>query len=755
MFKIFISLLLIQISYASVDEVTNNEINNTWLDSLFNKNQNTDLKQVIKEKIYLAQKPQSVHHYKNQSIIQYLDGTIVLVSYEPKIKFQNLFRFPNRKVINWANNHILVSDSASSQIEWVDIRDGNILFQKDLTQPLLSTQNSPNGNLYIDEGRFITSLGRQGINWSVEKALYPGCDWNLNKGHLLLKNCIDGNIRQLDLELGTVKTLFSWPERINQILPFGAGYFIYANNILFFLNHYGNEVWQLRVKTNSQFSLHNNELFYKNFQRYYSLHQKSSKLAWSQSDLEMLGSDNSFLFYSPTGYLRLLDKNLSNLFDYHTGNPIIGEPYFNNSKVIIYDSLPSITVIEKAKISLMNIQKTAVESLKPCLKKNTLDKRCLLEMDSLGVLEPGQVIIRLLDIKESLSNKQNANIDSLFERLIDENKYRKFDLNASLKKLSAHYQLKWIDASHNNQHQFVKLFSGQDQFLSLYNSSSNSIKKLSTKNSKVLSSQTVLLDADFIGIHNQKFWFTKNKKLIEVSSYKNTHKSRSWNLKFKLNSIHFVKNSIWLIGEDGHIATLKDNHWKLVAKRPNSKPIKQSVLESGIFRQYNSKLFEWKPFIGSQKGIRPFKNSSSTHYALGNIIYLYADKKLKRFDPQPNKMRWISRLDASIFSLQNLSKNKIILGLANQEIVALDKKKGTKLWSFKGKNSLLIRPLVDDQVVWIDQGSTLIGLDKKTGKVLVNKKLPISIGSFTKNDKQLFISSPKGIVLAIDKSTLF
>ena len=105
-------------------------------------------------------------------------------------------------------------------------------------------------------------------------------------------------------------------------------------------------------------------------------------------------------------------------------------------------------------------------------------------------------------------------------------------------------------------------------------------------------------------------------------------------------------------------------------------------------------------------------------------------------------------MDEAISSLQVVNeqgKIMFLVGLADQSIL-LYTEKGAPLWKFRGKNSIFPKPFIKDGFAWIDQGSEVVAISLKTGKVEQKFNTPGGAGTPFIMNKTLYSASPKRLL---------
>ena len=124
-----------------------------------------------------------------------------------------------------------------------------------------------------------------------------------------------------------------------------------------------------------------------------------------------------------------------------------------------------------------------------------------------------------------------------------------------------------------------------------------------------------------------------------------------------------------------------------------------------------------------------------------NKLFIQNTRK-KDFSPTQILMEY------PIISMQvfrDQGEDKIIISLADQSIL-LYSNIGTPLWKFQGKKSIFSKPFIYDGKAWIDQGSELIALSLKDGKVVKTFNTPGGAGTPFILNHTLFSASPKRIL---------
>lgn len=131
-------------------------------------------------------------------------------------------------------------------------------------------------------------------------------------------------------------------------------------------------------------------------------------------------------------------------------------------------------------------------------------------------------------------------------------------------------------------------------------------------------------------------------------------------------------------------------------------------------------------------------DSALTIATSNNRLYIYNLKNPRR-DPIQ------ILLEAPISSLQSVKfqgANTLLLGLSNQNIL-LYNEAGTPLWKYQGHSSIFTQPIVYDDIAWIDQGNSIVGLSLKDGKEKKTFNTPGGAGAPYIANHTLFSASPK------------
>ena len=124
-----------------------------------------------------------------------------------------------------------------------------------------------------------------------------------------------------------------------------------------------------------------------------------------------------------------------------------------------------------------------------------------------------------------------------------------------------------------------------------------------------------------------------------------------------------------------------------------------------------------------------------------NKLFLQNTKK-KDFTPTQVLMEYPI---VSMQVLRDQNDDKIIISLADQSIL-LYSNIGTPLWKYQGKKSVFSKPFIYDGNAWIDQGTEIIALSLKDGKVVKSFSTPGGAGTPFILNHTLFSASPKRVL---------
>lgn len=114
-------------------------------------------------------------------------------------------------------------------------------------------------------------------------------------------------------------------------------------------------------------------------------------------------------------------------------------------------------------------------------------------------------------------------------------------------------------------------------------------------------------------------------------------------------------------------------------------------------------------------------------------------------------VRWRINLDHQCYSSTlffNHHRPLLIVGLANQELRALDLRDGRTVWSFHGGGSALVRPTIIQNRIIIDHGKKLHLLDPSNGILRESLPLPEGSGPPASNRNFIFSATKDGLLLA-------
>lgn len=108
---------------------------------------------------------------------------------------------------------------------------------------------------------------------------------------------------------------------------------------------------------------------------------------------------------------------------------------------------------------------------------------------------------------------------------------------------------------------------------------------------------------------------------------------------------------------------------------------------------------------------------------------------------------WRSSMPSQVISIQ-ANNDKVFVGLSNQILLALDRKSGQVLWTYQGRSSLFVKPLVLGNRLYLDQGQKLVVLDAGTGNKMNERNYPFRIGSIQSDGTSILITSATGLLMA-------
>lgn len=105
-------------------------------------------------------------------------------------------------------------------------------------------------------------------------------------------------------------------------------------------------------------------------------------------------------------------------------------------------------------------------------------------------------------------------------------------------------------------------------------------------------------------------------------------------------------------------------------------------------------------------------------------------------------------MDSPISSMQivnNHGEKNILVNLANQSML-LYSESGAPIWKFNGKGSVFSKPFAKGNEIWLDQGSEIISVAMKDGKITKRYSTPGGSGTPFITNNTLFSASPKRIL---------
>lgn len=116
----------------------------------------------------------------------------------------------------------------------------------------------------------------------------------------------------------------------------------------------------------------------------------------------------------------------------------------------------------------------------------------------------------------------------------------------------------------------------------------------------------------------------------------------------------------------------------------------------------------------------------------------------KRNDQPPTQIL----MESPIVSLQafKFQERSLILVTLSDQSILLYSSLGTPLWKFQGKNSIFSKPLLYEDALWIDQGSEVVAISLKEGKIQKRFNTPGGAGTPFILNNTLFSASPKRLL---------
>ena len=207
---------------------------------------------------------------------------------------------------------------------------------------------------------------------------------------------------------------------------------------------------------------------------------------------------------------------------------------------------------------------------------------------------------------------------------------------------------------------------------------------------------------------------TWNGFLLKISRSSN---SIIWSRKVYSMPFHVVKQNrnLQLCNLDGELMRLNDDNGFAIENSVNKVQVNITAME-GI-------------------------DSTLVLVSSTNKLFLQ-NTKHKDFSPTQVLMEY-PIVSTQVFRDQN--EDKIIISLSDQSIL-LYSNIGTPLWKYQGKKSIFSKPFIYDGKAWIDQGSEVIALSIKTGKVVKIFNTPGGAGTPFILNHTLFSASPKRVL---------
>ena len=222
---------------------------------------------------------------------------------------------------------------------------------------------------------------------------------------------------------------------------------------------------------------------------------------------------------------------------------------------------------------------------------------------------------------------------------------------------------------------------------------------------------------------------TWNGFLLKISRPSN---SIIWSRKVYSMPFHVVKfqRYLQLCNLDGELIRLSDDSGLAVENFTNKVQLNITNVESSPSM----------PVMFSCTGMEGL-DSTLVLVSSTNKLFLQNTKK-KDFTPTQVLMEYPI---VSMQVLRDQNDDKIIISLADQSIL-LYSNIGTPLWKYQGKKSVFSKPFIYDGNAWIDQGTEIIALSLKDGKVVKSFSTPGGAGTPFILNHTLFSASPKRVL---------
>lgn len=144
-------------------------------------------------------------------------------------------------------------------------------------------------------------------------------------------------------------------------------------------------------------------------------------------------------------------------------------------------------------------------------------------------------------------------------------------------------------------------------------------------------------------------------------------------------------------------------------------------------------------------------NGNITHIGQGDSSLVFAttaNKILIQNIKHPEAAPLQVLTDSPVSTMQIVNNNGdtgILVNLANQSML-LYSESGAPIWKFSGKNSVFSQPFVKGNEIWLDQGSEIISVNMKDGKIARHYSTPGGSGTPFIMNNTLFSASPKRIL---------
>jgi len=209
-----------------------------------------------------------------------------------------------------------------------------------------------------------------------------------------------------------------------------------------------------------------------------------------------------------------------------------------------------------------------------------------------------------------------------------------------------------------------------------------------------------------------------------------------------------MEDQILLSTWNGFILALDpDNLRTLWAYRHFQNPASIVYSNGNLWCSAENRLVKLDPQTGETIQENPVNIAQLTDMNMfkEGLLFFTATGQVEFWDNNATRRNWQFRGPAQIFN-HLIYGNFLILGNADQSVYALDLNTGALIWKYQGRNSLLVKPQIFQDKLYLDQGAEIVILDPITGDSLGNYKTPNPLGPVSVSPQGVFSTSRTGFL---------